>query len=112
MSSVLPAAEAVALQSLIAVPEQGITSRVLTRAGGGTVTLFAFAGKEELSEHTAPFDALVQVLEGSMTITVGGQPVEAGAGMLVRMPANVPHALLAAQPSRLLLIMLRDSKQA
>lgn len=104
----IPPAETLALSALITPVEHGIASRVLARNGGGTVTLFAFDAGEALSEHTAPFDALVQVLEGSFVLTIGGAPVNAVSGAIVRMPANVPHAVEAAEPSRMLLIMLRD----
>lgn len=104
MSSV----EALSLQTLIVVPPGGIASRVLAKNGGGTVTLFAFDAGQGLSEHTAPFDALVLVLDGAFSLVVGGQIVGAGPGELVRMPANVPHAVDALEPSRMLLIMLRE----
>lgn len=96
------------LATLIVTPEHGVASRVLAKNGGGTVTLFAFDAGEALSEHTAPFEALVLVLEGVLDLTIGGQAVEARPGTIVRMPANVPHALEAPEPSRMLLIMLRD----
>ena len=67
-----------------------------------------FDAGESLSEHTAPFDALVLVLEGALALTIGGRRVDAVPGTIVRMPANVPHAVDAAQPSRMLLIMLRE----
>lgn len=109
MSTLLiPAAEALALASLITPTAHGIASRVLAKSGGGTVTLFAFDAGEALSEHSTPFDALVCVLEGTFILTIGGNPVEAGAGTVVRMPADVPHAVEAAEPSRMLLIMLRE----
>ncbi len=104
----LPSASALALADLITPTEGGIASRVLSKNGGGTVTLFAFDGGQSLSEHTAPFDALVLVLEGAFVLTIGGTPVEAVPGTVVRMPANVPHAVDAMQPSRMLLIMLRE----
>lgn len=104
----IPAAEALLLHALIAPTDHGIASRVLAKTDGGTVTLFAFDAGESLSEHTAPFDALVLVLDGAMALTIGGQRVDAVPGAIVRMPANVPHALDAAQPSRMLLIMLRE----
>jgi quercetin dioxygenase-like cupin family protein len=72
------------------------------------VTLFAFDAGEGLSEHSTPFEALVLVLEGALTLTIGGTPVEATPGTIVRMPAQVPHAVRAAQPARMLLVMLRD----
>ena len=109
-STQIPAAEALALTALIAPTSHAISSRVLVRNGSGTVTLFAFDAGESLSEHTAPFDALVLVIDGSMTLTVGGRRVEAQPGTIVRMPANVPHAVDASAPSRMLLIMLREPR--
>src|SRR5688500_10781768 len=104
----IPAGEALQLLDLIAPTPQGIASRVLAKAAGGNVTLFAFDSGEGLSEHTAPFDALVVVLSGSLTLTIGGQAVQAEAGTIVRMPAHIPHAVDATAPSRMLLIMLRE----
>ena len=104
----IPPAEALALAALITPTEHGIASRVLAKNGGGTVTLFAFDAGESLSEHTAPFDALVLVLDGTLTLTIGGTPVEAKPGTVVRRPAGVPHALDASEPARMLLIMLRE----
>jgi quercetin dioxygenase-like cupin family protein len=112
MSSTLPAAEALLLESLVNPTANGIASRVLARTPGGNVTLFAFDAGEELSEHTAPFDALVMVLEGTLVLTIGGQEVSAEPATIVRMPANVPHAVRASEPARMLLIMLRDPKRA
>ncbi len=108
----IPAAEALLLADLIAPAEHGIASRVLARNGGGNVTLFAFDAGEGLSEHTTPFDALVIVLDGALTLTIGGERVEASPGTIVRMPANVPHAVDATAASRMLLIMLREPKAA
>ena len=110
MRQSLPAAEACRLQSLITPTEQGIASRVLAKASGGNVTLFAFDAGQELTEHTSPFDALVIVLDGAFTLTIGGTPVRAAAGDIVRMPAAVPHALEATEAARMLLIMLREQK--
>jgi quercetin dioxygenase-like cupin family protein len=112
MASALPPAEALPLDSLVTPTGKGIASRVLAKTSGGNVTLFAFDAGEELSEHTAPFDALALVLDGSMTLTIGGEPVRAAPGTVVRMPAGVPHAVHAVEPSRMLLIMLREPKQA
>jgi quercetin dioxygenase-like cupin family protein len=108
----LPAAEAHAFPSLLAYADQGIASRVLAKSGGGNVTLFAFEKGQALTEHTSPFDALVFVLEGSMTLTIGGKPVRAGAGTVTRMPADVPHALDADARTRMLLVMLREPRPA
>lgn len=104
----LPAARALPLHDLVAPTEQGISSRVLARTGGGNLTLFAFDAGQGLSEHTAPFDALVMVLEGRLDLTIGGEAVSASPGTIVRMPANVPHALEAPEAARMLLTMLRE----
>lgn len=106
----IPPAEALPLQSLVTATEQGIASRVLAKATGGNVTLFAFDAGQGLTEHTSPFDALVMVLDGALTLTIGGKPVRAIPGTLVRMPADVPHGIDAPEPARMLLIMLRDVK--
>ena len=104
----LPAAETLTLSTLVTSTEQGIASRVLAKTSGGSVTLFAFDTGQELSEHTSPFDALVLVQQGALDLTVGGQPVQATPGSVVLMPANVPHALHAPEPTRMLLVMLRE----
>jgi quercetin dioxygenase-like cupin family protein len=105
----IPPAEALEIHSLVTPTEQGIASRVLARTTGGSLTLFAFDAGQELSEHTAPFDALVLVLEGTLTLTVGGTQVRATPGTIVRMPAHVPHAVEAPEAARMLLMMLRDT---
>ena len=110
MSVPLPSAEALRLLDLIAPTERGIASRVLSKTGGGNVTLFAFDTGEELSEHTAPFDALVFVLEGELSLTIGGTNVAAPAGTIVRLPAHVPHAVNATSAAKMLLMMLREPK--
>lgn len=106
----IPPGEALDLRTLVTATEHGIASRVLARTGGGNITLFAFDAGQELSEHTAPFDALILVLEGALRLTIGGQEVRAAPGTLVRMPAHVPHAVDAIEPTRALLIMLRENK--
>ena len=104
----LPPAEALALAGLVTPTAQGIASRVLAKTAGGTLTLFAFDAGQGLSEHTAPFDALVLVLDGALDLAIGGAPVRATPGTVVRMPAGVPHALEAPEPARMLLVMLRE----
>jgi quercetin dioxygenase-like cupin family protein len=106
-TATIPPAEALVLRSLVTPTDHGIASRVLARTTGGNLTLFAFDAGEELSEHTAPFEALAMVLEGAITLTIGGVLVEATPGTIVRMPARVAHALKARDASRMLLIMLR-----
>lgn len=103
----LPAAEALPLDSLVTPTAQGIASRILTKTPGGNVTLFAFDAGQGLTEHTSPFEALVMVLAGRLTLTIGGEAVQATPGTVVRMPADVPHALDAEEPVRLLLVMLK-----
>lgn len=111
-ASTMGAAEAFRIADLITPTPLGIASRILSKNGGGSLTLFAFDRGQGLAEHTAPFDAIVMVLEGTLTLTIGGKPVTAAAGTIVRMPANVPHAVDAPEPARMLLTMLRDPKPA
>jgi quercetin dioxygenase-like cupin family protein len=108
MSQTIPPAEVHALRSLITRTEQGIASRVLAKASGGSITLFAFDSGQGLTEHTSPFDALVLVLEGSLMLTIGGTAVRAMPGTIVRMPADIPHSLDAPEACRMLLVMLRE----
>jgi len=108
MPSTLPPGELVTLDTLVTPTAHGIASRVLARTAAGNITLFAFDAGEELSEHTAPFDALVLTLSGSLVLTIGGRDVQTTPHSVVLMPANVPHAVRATEPSRLFLIMLRE----
>ncbi len=108
----LPSAEAFELKALVTPTESGIASRVLARTGGGNVTLFAFDAGQGLEEHTSPFDALVLVLSGALELRIGGKPVRATPGTIVRMPGGVPHALDAPEATRMLLVMLREPKPA
>jgi quercetin dioxygenase-like cupin family protein len=108
MTQMIPPAEALTLRSLVALTEDGIASRVLAKTGGGNLTLFTFDAGQGLTEHTSPFEAFVLVLEGVVMLTIGGGSVRATPGTITRMPANVAHALEAPEPSRMLLIMLRD----
>lgn len=107
MSQTIPPAEALRLASLITLTERGIASRVLARTSGGNLTLFAFDGNQELTEHTSPYEAFILVVEGQAAVTVGGRAVLATPGTIVRLPAQVPHAVRARSPARLLLMMLR-----
>ncbi len=96
------------LVDMIQVQSEAVVSRTLINQKSGTVTLFAFDRGQGLSEHTAPYDALVQLLEGEMEITVSGQPYSLGAGDLLLMPANQPHALQAHTGCKMLLTMIRS----
>ena len=102
-----PVAQAVRLEEMIAVSPDAVVSRTLAKSEAGTLTLFAFDAGQELSEHTAPFDAYVQILDGVARLTVDGQDVEARAGETVLMPADIPHALHAVERFKMLLIMIR-----
>lgn len=104
----LSPAEALTISALVNYTEQGIASRVLAKNGGGNITLFAFDQGQALSEHSAPFDAIVMVVEGRLLLTIEGQPVTAVPGEIVRMPANIPHAVDAPERAKILLIMLRE----
>jgi quercetin dioxygenase-like cupin family protein len=103
----LAAATALAALNSAQYQDAAIVSRELVRKAQGGVTAFAFDAGERLSEHTAPFDALVHVLEGEAEIRVNGQPHRVRAGELFLMPANQPHAVEAAQRFKMLLIMIR-----
>jgi quercetin dioxygenase-like cupin family protein len=103
----LAAAKAWTLTELISYAPASVVSRTLAESAAGTVTLFAFDARQGLSEHSAPYDALVQVLDGDAQLVIGGKSVLARAGQLVVMPANVPHAVHAAKKFKMLLMMLR-----
>jgi quercetin dioxygenase-like cupin family protein len=103
----IPPGQAVVLRDLLDGPVQGVSSRALARAPGGTLTLFAFDAGEELSEHSSPLEAFLIVLDGTFTVTVGGTSTRAPAGTLVYLPATVPHSLTADSAARMLLVMLR-----
>jgi quercetin dioxygenase-like cupin family protein len=109
MASTLTPGELFTLDSLVTPTARGIASRVLARTAAGNITLFAFDAGEELSEHTAPFDALALTMSGSLVLTIGGVDVHTAPQTIVLMPANVPHAVRASEPSRMLLIMLREA---
>ena len=86
----------------------GIVSKIVMKNKGGNVTLFAFDRGQELSVHTAPFDALVQVIEGEGRFFVNGKPNDLSAGEAIIFPANVPHAVEAIQKFKMLLTMIRE----
>jgi quercetin dioxygenase-like cupin family protein len=103
----LPPAEPVDLAALVAYQPGGVVSRTLVKKPAGTLTIFAFDQGQALSEHTAPFDAIVQVLDGEVELVIGGKQVPARTGQTVLMPANVPHAVNATARFKMLLTMLR-----
>jgi len=103
------AARAGCIADLVDYQSGGIVSRQIIQKQTGSVTLFAFDDGQALSEHTAPFDALVQVLDGSVEITIAGEPLTLKAGEAVIMPANKPHAVRALTKMKMLLTMIRES---
>jgi quercetin dioxygenase-like cupin family protein len=95
------------LVDLVAYQEAAVVSKTLIEKKVGTVSLFAFDKGQGLSEHTAPFDAMVCVLDGSAEITIAGAPVMAGTGEMIIMPANKPHSLKAVERFKMMLVMIR-----
>ena len=95
------------LAKLVKYGQGAIVSRTLVENEAGTVTLFAFDADQGLSEHTAPFDALVQVLDGQGEFIIDGESHQVGEGQLILMPANVPHAVRANRRFQMMLTMLR-----
>ena len=101
-------AKVVNLASLLDYQTSAVVSRTLVKKSTGTVTLFAFDKGQELSEHTAPFDAMVQVLDGKAEIIISGDSLYVSTGQMVIMPANKPHALKATEQFKMLLTMIRE----
>jgi quercetin dioxygenase-like cupin family protein len=93
---------------LVAYQQGSIVSREVIRKETGTVTVFAFDQGQGLSEHTAPFDALVQVLDGTVQIKIAGSPHDLKAGDMIIMPANKPHALQAVTSMKMMLVMIKS----
>jgi len=103
----LPSSEVMCLVDMVDYADGAIVSRTLVKNPAGTVTLFSFDKGQALSEHSAPFDALVHVLDGEAEITIAGKSTRVKAGEMILMPANVPHAVKAAERFRMLLTMIR-----
>jgi quercetin dioxygenase-like cupin family protein len=107
-SKVLPAAHAARTAELVGYQDGAVVSREILKKPAGNVTLFAFDEGQGLSEHTAPFDALVQVLEGEVEITISGKPHRLQGGGLILVPADQPHALKAIKRFKMILTMIRS----
>ena len=103
-------AKAENLSSLVNYAEGSIVSRTLVDKPVGTITLFAFDKGQRLSEHSAPYDAVVQVIDGRGEVTIGGQPHTVNAGEMIIMPANVPHSVNAVEKFKMLLTMIRHKE--
>ena len=102
------AAKPADLSGLISYQEGSVVSRTLIDRKAGTVTLFAFDVGQGLSQHTAPYDAMVHVLEGEVEVTIAGKPVTLRQGEATIMPANKPHALTAKTQFKMLLTMIKS----
>jgi len=102
-----PQSQAIELAGLVSYDAGAVTSKTLRKASNGTLTIFAFDEGQELSEHSAPFDAYVQILDGRAELTIGGESVVPQAGQMVLMPANIPHAVKAIERFKMLLVMFK-----
>lgn len=102
-------AEVYSLVNMIEYSEGSTVSKIITRNEKGNLTLFAFDKGQNLSEHSAPFDAIVQVIEGQGTIIIDKKEHAVSAGQLIIMPANIPHAVEANEKFKMLLIMIKAS---
>ena len=105
--STIPKAEILNLTEMVSYQPGSVVSRQITKAEAGNVTLFAFDEGQELSEHTAPFDALVHVVEGEAGILISGKSFRLKRGDVIIMPANEPHAVKAIGQFKMLLTMIR-----
>ena len=95
------------LADLVEYAENSIVSKTILDKSVGTITLFAFDKGQRLSEHQAPYDAVVQVIDGAAMLTIGGEDVNVSAGQIIIMPGNVPHAVAADEKFKMLLTMIR-----
>ena len=105
--STAPKSQVLKMADLAAYQEGSVVSRQITKSEAGNVTLFAFDAGQELSEHTAPFDALVHILDGEAEVRLDGVPYALAAGDAIIMPADIPHALKATTKFKMLLTMVR-----
>lgn len=96
------------LAGLVEYQQNAVVSKTLAGAEAGTVTLFAFDAGQGLSEHTAPYDALVYAVEGNIEATVAGSKYSVSEGQVLRLPADVPHSVRAQGPFKMLLVMIRS----
>lgn len=108
MAAEIKGAEVYKLKELVDYQDGSVVSRTIVQQKTGTVTLFAFDRGEGLSEHTAPFDALVNVLDGEALVTISGKPLHLKEGETVIMPAGEPHALEAVENFKMMLVMIRS----
>lgn len=105
-----PMSQPAALADLVDYRAGSVVSQALVKVRTGTVTVFAFDAGEGLSEHAAPFDALLFVVEGRASVRVGSADHAMGGGEIVLLPAGIPHAVQAVERFKMLLIMIRDAE--
>lgn len=103
----MPTGEPINMASLVDYASGSVVSRTLVKNDAGTITIFAFDEGQGLSEHSAPFDAIVHILDGQAELIIGGETVKTTTGQLVIMPADVPHAVRAPARFKMLLTMLK-----
>ena len=96
------------VNDLVNYQDESVVSRTLIKKETGTITLFAFSKGQALSEHTAPFDAMIYILEGKAKITIAGNPNTLESGQMIVMSANKPHALKAVEKFKMMLTMIRS----
>ena len=101
-------AKALGMKELVGYQDGSVVSRTLIDKQAGTVTLFSFDAGQGLSEHTAPFDAMVHIVDGEAEISIDGEPHQVSEGEMIIMPAGHPHALRAHKPFKMLLVMVRE----
>ena len=106
--SEITGAQALTLSGLVNYQEGSVVSRVILKRDKGNVTVFAFDEGQGLSEHTSPFDALVQVIEGDAEVTVAGKPIAVKPGQVVLLPAEKPHAVKAITRFKMALTMIHS----
>jgi quercetin dioxygenase-like cupin family protein len=99
--------KALTMSELVAYSEGSVVSKTLIDKKIGTVTLFSFDAGQGLSEHTVPYDAFVQIVDGEAEVTIDGEAQTVSAGQMIIMPANRPHELKAVKPFKMLLVMIR-----
>jgi quercetin dioxygenase-like cupin family protein len=99
------------LKDIVTYHDGAIVSKEIYAKASGTITMFAFDKEQGLSEHTAPYDAFVYILEGQATISIAGKPILVDQGQLILMPAHVPHAVTPVTAFKMLLILMRVEKE-
>lgn len=107
-SGELKPSEKYCIIDLVEYADESVVSRTIFKNKTGTITLFAFDSGQGLSEHSTPYDALVQIVDGQALITIGGEEITVSKGEMVLMPANIPHALHAGERFKMHLTMFKE----